>query len=51
MLKNRRRFSSQMDRETYEALEKLHLQTHIPKSKLLDEAVQLLLKKYSDSNQ
>ena len=50
-LKNRVSFSNAMDRQTYEALEKLHLETHIPKSKLLDEAVQLLLKKYSESNQ
>lgn len=48
-LKNRVAFSNAVEREIYEAFEKLHLETHIPKSKLLDEAIKLLLQKYAES--
>lgn len=45
-LKNRRAFSNAIDRELFEAFEQLHKKTRIPKSKLLDEAIQMLLDKY-----
>lgn len=45
-LKNRKAFSNAIVTELYEAFEKLHKETRIPKSKLLDEAIELLLKKY-----
>lgn len=46
-LKNRTPISSSIDKKLYELLDKLTQQTRIPKSKLLDEAIQDLLKKYS----
>ena len=45
-LKNRVAFSNAIDKELHVAFEQLHKETRIPKSKLLDEAVQLLLGKY-----
>ncbi len=45
-LKNRHAFSNAIDNALFEAFERLHRETRIPKSKLLDEAVELLLQKY-----
>jgi|GEM_PF-758520 len=45
-LKNRTAFSNAVAKELYEAFDKLHQDTRIPKSKLLDEALELLLQKY-----
>ena len=45
-LKNRVAFSNAIDKELHVAFDQLHKETRIPKSKLLDEAVQLLLEKY-----
>ena len=45
-LKNRHAFSNALDKALFEAFEQLHRDTHVPKSKLLDEAVELLLQKY-----
>ncbi len=45
-LKNRRAFSNAIDKELFEAFEQLQKQTRIPKSKLLDEAIQMLIEKY-----
>ena len=49
-LKNRVAFSNAIDRELYNALEQLHRETRIPKSKLLDEAIELLLEKHGVNN-
>jgi len=46
-LKNRTPISSTIEIRLYEQLDKLTQQTRIPKSKLLDEAIQDLLKKYN----
>ena len=48
-LKNRRAFSNAIDKEFFEVFEQLHTQTRIPKSKLLDEAIQMLIEKYQPS--
>lgn len=45
-LKTRRAFSNAIDKDLFEAFEQLHKQTRIPKSKLLDEAIQMLIEKY-----
>lgn len=45
-LKNRRAFSNAIDKTLFDAFEQLHSDTRIPKSKLLDEAIELLLQKY-----
>lgn len=45
-LKNRVRFSTSMDKELAEKLEDLSKTTRIPKSKLVDEAIALLLKNH-----
>jgi predicted DNA-binding protein len=45
-LKNRVAFSNAMAKELYEKFEQLQKDTRIPKSKLFDEAIELLLKKY-----
>ena len=45
-LKNRKPLSNAIKIELYEALDELHEKTRIPKSKLLDEAIEDLLKKY-----
>ena len=45
-LKNRHAFSNAIDKALFEAFEQLHRDTRVPKSKLLDEAVELLLRKY-----
>lgn len=45
-LKNRHRWSTTLDNKLYYALEELHQETFIPKTKLADKAVTLLLKEY-----
>jgi predicted DNA-binding protein len=45
-LKNRRAFSNSLSNELYQSFEQLHQATRIPKSKLLDEAISLLIEKY-----
>ena len=42
-LKNRVSFGSSLDKPLWEALEQLHQTSRVPKSRLLDEAVELLL--------
>lgn len=46
-LKNRIRFSTSLDKELSQKLEALSKSTRIPKSKLLDEAIELLLFKHN----
>nr|DAY96641.1 MAG TPA: Ribbon-helix-helix domain [Caudoviricetes sp.] len=46
-LKNRIRFSTSMDIELSKKLEELSKQTRIPKSKLVDEAIEMLVNKYN----
>lgn len=45
-LKNRRPLSNAIDKKLWKGLDELHKESRIPKSKLLDEAVEDLLKKY-----
>ena len=45
-LKNRAPFSTTVDKKLLAQLDKLTLKTRVPKSKLIDEAIQDLLKKY-----
>lgn len=45
MLKNRTRIGSAIDKELYDKLQQLSKETKVPISKLLDEAIELLLKK------
>ncbi len=45
-LKNRVAFSNAIEKELYEKFDQLQKETRVPKSKLLDEAIMLLLKKY-----
>lgn len=45
-LKNRIRFSTSLDKGLSQKLEDLSKSTRIPKSKLLDEAIELLLLKH-----
>lgn len=45
-LKNRIPFSNAIDATLYEKLDELSKKTRIPKSKLLDEAIELLLEKH-----
>ncbi len=47
-LKNRKPISNAVDIKIYEAFEKLSKDTKIPKSKLLDEALQDLIIKYTN---
>jgi hypothetical protein len=47
-LVNRKAFSNSIDRELFHSLELLHQKTRLPKSKLLDEAIELLVDKYSE---
>ncbi|MED1560112.1 ribbon-helix-helix domain-containing protein [Bacillus cereus] len=49
-LKTREPFSSTLDKLLSEQLSQLSLDTRIPKSKLLDEAISLLLKKHDPSS-
>jgi predicted transcriptional regulator len=45
-LKTRKPLSNAIDKELWDKLDDLAKETKIPKSKLLDMAVELLLKKY-----
>lgn len=45
-LKNRVRIGSAIDKDNYDNLKKLSDKTRIPMSKLLDEAIEDLLKKH-----
>lgn len=45
-LKTRKAFSNSLDKERYEQLKGLSKKTKIPMSKLLDEAVELLIEKH-----
>lgn len=47
-LKNRKPLSNAVDKTLYDNLDKLAKETKIPKSKLLDEAIELLLEKYKE---
>lgn len=47
-LKNRKPLSNAIRIDLYNGLDELHRKTRIPKSKLLDEAVEDLLKKYNE---
>jgi len=45
-LKNRQRYTTSVDNELVEKFKELSTKTKIPQSKLLDEAIELVLKKY-----
>lgn len=45
-LSTRKRFSNALDKDLFEKFDNLSAETMISKSKLLDQAVELLLKKY-----
>jgi hypothetical protein len=47
-LVNRRPINNSLDKELYDKFHDLHERTGLPKSKLLDEAVKLVLKKYEN---
>ena len=47
-LKNRSSFASTLDNDLYRQFDELHKKTHIPKSRLFDEAIKDLLKKYDN---
>ncbi|ADC52169.1 MULTISPECIES: ribbon-helix-helix domain-containing protein [Alkalihalophilus] len=44
-LTTRKPLSNAIDKELYDRLDQLHKETKVPKSKLLDEAIELLLEK------
>lgn len=44
--KNRKPISSSIDKELYKELDLLAQETQIPKSKLINKAIQLLIKEY-----
>lgn len=46
-LVNRTPFGSTLDNQLFKDLNELHQRTQIPKSRLLDDAVKLLLKKHA----
>jgi len=48
-LKNRERFGVAVDKKLLEGLRDLSAKTRIPASRLVDEALEDLLKKYKDS--
>ena len=48
MLKNRIRFGSSLDKKFFKKIQELSKNSRIPVSKLLDEAVELLLIKHND---
>lgn len=48
-LKNRVRIGTTLEKDINDKLEKLHQATHIPKSKLFDEAIVDLYEKYKDN--
>lgn len=45
-LRNRQRYTTSVDNELVEKFKELSTKTKIPQSKLLDEAIELVLKKY-----
>ncbi len=47
-LKNRVRFSTSLDKDLAKRLEDLSITTRIPKSKLVDEAIEMLLDKHEN---
>ena len=47
---NRARFTSSLDKQLVEPFDSLAKKTRIPKSRLLDEAIEDLLKKYEKKN-
>lgn len=47
-LKNRIRVSTSIDKELYDKFEQLSSNTMIPKSKLFDKAIELVLKEMSN---
>lgn len=47
-LVNREPFSGALDKTLYERLHELHERTGIPKNRLYDQAIELLLEKYKD---
>ena len=49
-LKNRERYSTSINKELLKQLKELSAATKIPATKLLDEAIEELLKKYSRNN-
>lgn len=49
-LKNRTRYSTSIDKELLNKLKELSITTKIPATKLLDEAIEELLNKYSKNN-
>lgn len=49
-LKNRIAFSNAIDKELYNQFVELSKMTRIPRSKLLDEAIEDLLNKYKSRN-
>jgi len=48
MSRKRKRFGTSLDPELIKTLDKLSDKTRIPKSKLIDEALEGLFKKYED---
>ena len=50
LLVNRTRFTSSMKNELMTGFDKLAEETRIPKSRLIDEAIEDLLKKYAKKN-
>jgi predicted DNA-binding protein len=49
ILKNRKQFTTTLKNELYEAFDKLSQETSIPKSKLMDKAIEMLIKEYRGS--
>ena len=49
-LKNRTPISNAVDTKLYEQLKQLSKDTMIPMSKLLDKAIELILKEYKESD-
>ncbi|WP_154821344.1 MULTISPECIES: ribbon-helix-helix domain-containing protein [Clostridium] len=47
-LKNRVRFSTSLDKDLAKRLDDLSITTRIPKSKLVDEAIEMLLDKHEN---
>jgi len=48
-LKNRVRFSTSLDKDLAKLLDDLSTNTRIPKSKLVDEAIEMLLAKHKNN--
>ena len=46
---NRKKICTTLDKELIPKLEELHQKTRIPKTRLMDEAVEELLKKYNQN--